>query len=122
MSVFSKRRTRLAVPMFVLALAAAAPSHAAGFAGVNSFWSWLLRWLPVTSPSDIGPAIDPDGRNGSQSDIGPDIDPLGRNGTASATGRSDIGPDFDPDGRKGTAPSTSQGDIGPDIDPLGGKG
>ncbi len=122
MSAFSKRRSRLAVPMFVLALAAAAPSHAAGFAGVDSFWSWFLQWLPVTSPFDIGPIIDPNGRNGSQSDIGPMIDPLGRNGTASATGRSDIGPIIDPDGRKGTSSPTGQGDIGPEIDPLGGKG
>ncbi|HEX2222831.1 MAG TPA: hypothetical protein VHN15_01350 [Thermoanaerobaculia bacterium] len=127
MTAFSTRRIRLAVPLFVLALAAAAPADASGFAGVERFWTWLLRWVLVTGASDIGPAIDPDGRNGTapgttQGDIGPTIDPLGRNRAASGAGQGDIGPTIDPDGRNGTASSTTQGDIGPIIDPNGGKG
>jgi hypothetical protein len=106
MTAFSTRRIRLAVPLFVLTLAAAAPADAAGFAGVERFWTWLLRWVPVTGGSDIGPTIDPDGRNG----------------TASGTTQGDIGPDIDPNGHNGMASGTTQGDIGPIIDPNGGKG
>ncbi len=96
-----KRRTLLIVPLLVLALAA--PAHAAGFAGAESFWSWLLRWVAATSLADKGPAIDPLG-----------------GGIGSATGQGDVGPQIDPNGRNGIPPTTGQGDEGPDIDPLGG--
>ncbi len=109
-----KRRTLLIVPLLVLALAA--PAHAAGFAGAESFWSWLLRWVAVTSPADKGPEIDPNGATG-QLDKGPVIDP---NGIGSATGRGDSGPMIDPLGGGSGSQSTGQLDEGPMIDPLGG--
>lgn len=114
-----KRRTLITVPLLVFALAA--PAHAAGFTGAESFWSWLLRWVAVTSPADKGPDIDPNGTAG-QLDKGPAIDPLGRNGIGSGTGRADVGPDIDPLGRNGTQSTAGQGDKGPMIDPDGGNG
>lgn len=95
-----KRRILLTVPLLTLALAAPAPAHAAGFSGAESFWSWLLRWVAVPSPADVGPQIDPNGAAGLL-DKGPAIDPDGRNGLRSATGRADVGPQIDPNGRNG---------------------